>query len=140
MEKFEVVDPEFEPRVRAEFESQRLMRTIRAELTVVSPGEVRIEMPFDAGLTQQDGFVHAGVITAIVDSACGFAAYTLMAPGFRVLSVEFKMNLLRPAAGERFAATGRVIKPGRTLTVCSGEVVAIAEGKEKLIAAMQATM
>ncbi|HEX2640678.1 MAG TPA: PaaI family thioesterase [Pyrinomonadaceae bacterium] len=140
MEKFEAVDPDFESRVRLGFEAQRLMQTLGAELTGVALGEVWIGMPFGEAWTQQDGFLHAGVITAIVDSACGFAAYTLMDAGSRVLSVEFKVNLLRPAAGERFVAVGRVIKPGRTLTVCSGEVTAIAGGKEKLIAAMQATM
>ena len=140
MGNFEAVDPEFEARVRAGFEGQRLMRTLRAELASVAPGEVRIEMPFDEAFTQQDGFMHAGVVTAIVDSACGFAAYTLMRPESRVLSVEFKVNLLRPAAGDRFAATGRVIKAGRTLTVCTGEVTALAQSEEKLIAAMQATM
>ena len=140
MGNFEAVDPGFEARVRAGFEGQRLMRTLHAELTQVEPGEVRIEMPFDEAFTQQDGFLHAGVVTAIVDSACGFAAYTLMRANARVLSVEFKVNLLRPAAGDRFAATGRVIKAGRTLTVCTGEVTAIAEGEKKLIAAMQATM
>ena len=117
-----------------------MMTTLHAELTKVEPGEVRIEMPFDEAFTQQDGFLHAGVVTAIVDSACGFAAYTLMRADARVLSVEFKVNLLRPAAGDRFAAKGRMIKPGRTLTVCTGEVTAITEGKQKLIAAMQATM
>jgi uncharacterized protein (TIGR00369 family) len=140
MEKFEVVDRDFESRVRVGFEAQRLMRTLGAELSSVSAGEVQIEMPFDEAWAQQDGFVHAGIITAIVDSACGFAAYTLMDAESRVLSVEFKVNLLRPAAGDRFVAVGRVIKPGRTLTVCSGEVTAIAGGKEKLIAVMQATM
>jgi uncharacterized protein (TIGR00369 family) len=140
MEKFEAVDRDFESRVRVGFEAQRLMRTLGAELSSVSAGEVRIEMPFDEAWAQQDGFVHAGIITAIVDSACGFAAYTLMDAESRVLSVEFKVNLLRPAAGDRFVAVGRVIKPGRTLTVCSGEVTAIAGGKEKLIAVMQATM
>src|SRR4051794_17809435 len=140
MEKFEPVDPKFEQRLRKGFGSQRLMTTIGAELTKVGPGEVQIEMPFGEAFTQQDGFVHAGIITAIVDSACGFAAYTLMPPGSRVLSVEFKVNFLRPAAGEKFVATGRVIKPGRTLTVCSGEVAAITDGKVKLIAAMQATL
>lgn len=134
------VDPGFESRVRAGFEQQQLMKTIGAELTKVEPGEVWIEMPFDPSFTQQDGFLHAGAVTSIVDSACGFAAFTLMPASARVLSVEYKINLLRPAAGERFVAAGRVIKPGRTLTVCSGEVTAVSGDGEKLIAVMQATM
>ena len=140
MEKFIALDPHFESRVRARFEEQQLMKTIGAGLTRVVPGEVWIEMPFNTAFTQQDDFLHAGVITSIVDSACGFAAYTLMNSSARVLSVEYKVNLLRPAAGERFVAVGRVIKPGRTLTVCSGEVTAASAGEQTLIAVMQATM
>jgi uncharacterized protein (TIGR00369 family) len=140
MEKFEAADPEFESRVRAGFERQALMKTLGAELTRVTAGDVAIEMPYDPAFAQQDGFLHAGVITSIADSACGFAAYSLMRASERVLSVEFKVNLLRPASGERFVAIGKVLKAGRTLTVCSAEVIAIAGGSEKLIAVMQATM
>ena len=140
MEKFIALDPHFESRVRAGFEEQQLMKTIGAGLTRVVPGEVWIEMPFNTAFTQQDDFLHAGVITSIVDSACGFAAYTLMNSSARVLSVEYKVNLLRPAAGETFIAVGRVIKPGRTLTVCSGEVTAASAGEQTPIAVMQATM
>ena len=140
MEKFQAEDPDFESRVRAGFELQALMKTLRAELTSVAPGEVRIEMPFDGAFGQQDGFLHAGVITSIADSACGFAAYSLMGPSERILSVEFKVNLLRPARGERFVAVGKVVKAGRTLTVCSADVTAIDGGSETLIALMQATM
>jgi uncharacterized protein (TIGR00369 family) len=91
-------------------------------------------------LTQQHGYIHAGIITSIVDSACGFAAYTLMPASSGVLTVEYKVNLLSPARGETFTAIGRVIKPGRTLTICNGEVLALEKGEQKLIAAMQATM
>jgi len=131
---------DFESRIRESFGKQQFMATIGAELTIVSAGEVHIEMPFDMALTQQNGYIHAGVITSIVDTACGFAAYSLMPAGSGVLSVEFKVNLLNPAKGDRFVAIGKVIKAGRTLTVCSGEVLAIAAGGEKVIAIMQATM
>jgi uncharacterized protein (TIGR00369 family) len=140
MEKYEVVDAEFESRVRSGFDGQELMRTLGAKLTKVAPGEVWIEMPFNAAFGQQDGFLHAGAITSIADSACGFAAYSLMQPAERVLSVEFKVNLLRPARGEKFIAVGKILKAGRKLTVCSGEVTAVTADTEKLIAVMQATM
>jgi uncharacterized protein (TIGR00369 family) len=116
------------------------MSTINARMTKVAPGEVHIELPFDPALTQQHGYIHAGIITSIVDSACGFAAYSLMAATSGVLTVEYKVNFLSPAKGERFIAIGRVIKPGRTLTICNGEVLAVEGGEQKLVALMQATM
>jgi uncharacterized protein (TIGR00369 family) len=116
------------------------MKTINAELVHVGPGEVHIEIPFQPALTQQNGFIHAGIITSIVDSACGYAAYSLMAVASGVLTVEYKINLLSPAIGERFLAIGRVKKPGRTLTVCEGDVFAHTKGEEKLVATMLATM
>ena len=116
------------------------MRLIGARIVELAPGYCSIELPYRDDLAQQHGYIHAAIITGLVDSACGFAAYTLMPAGSEVLSVEFKVNLLSPAKGERFRAVGRVIKAGRTLTVCSGEVVAIEKGDEKLIATMQATM
>jgi uncharacterized protein (TIGR00369 family) len=134
------VDSKVEERVRASFARQALMETIGARMITVSPGEVVIELEFREDLTQQHGFVHAGVITAIVDSACGYAALSLMTPDSGVLTVEYKANFLSPAKGEKFIATGRVIKPGRTLTVCSGDVVAVDEGKERIVATMLATM
>jgi uncharacterized protein (TIGR00369 family) len=91
-------------------------------------------------MTQQNGFLHAGVVTAVVDSACGYAAHSLMAPGAEVLSVEFKVNLLAPAAGERFVARGRVLRSGRTLTVCAGDLFALRDGRETQVATMLATM
>jgi uncharacterized protein (TIGR00369 family) len=132
--------PDFEKRVRASFALQALMQTIGARITKVSPGEVVVELAFREDLTQQHGFVHAGVITAIVDSACGYAALSLMPPESGVLTVEYKANFVSPAKGARFIATGRVIKPGRTLTVCSGDVLAVDEGTEKIVATMLATM
>ena len=140
MQNFNPPDSDFEARVRKGFQKQQLMTTIGAEMTKVAPGEVHMEMPFNDAWTQQHGYIHAAIITGLVDSACGFAAYTLMPADPEVLSVEFKVNLLSPAKGERFRAVGRVIKSGRTLTVCNGEVVAVEKGNEKLIAIMQATM
>jgi uncharacterized protein (TIGR00369 family) len=137
---YEPKDPDFEARVRASFARQAFMATLGAELVAVSPGEVVIALPFREDLTQQHGFLHAGVATSVVDSACGYAALTLMPPGAGVLSVEFKVNLLAPAAGERFIATGRVVKPGRTLTVCAGEMAAERAGECAVVTLMQATM
>jgi uncharacterized protein (TIGR00369 family) len=133
-------DADFEARVRDRFARQRMMRLIGAELTAIRPGHVEITLPFRGDLTQQHDYVHAAAVTAIADSACGYAALTLMEPGLEVLSVEFKVNLLAPATGERFVAMGRVLRPGRTLTVCAADVHAEKSGRRKLIAAMQATM
>ena len=137
---FDPRDRDFEARVRDSFGRQRMMRLLGAELTVVRPGQVEITLPFRDDLTQQHGYVHAAAVTAIADSACGYAALTLMEPGSEVLSVEFKINLLAPAEGERFVAVARVLRPGRTLTVCAADVHAEQGGTVKLIAAMQATM
>ena len=98
------------------------MRTLGATLERVAPGEVDLALPFRADLTQQHGFLHAGVVTAVIDSACGYAALSLMEPGAAVLSVEFKVQLLAPARGARFLALGRVVRAGRTLTVVAGEL------------------
>lgn len=133
-------DPDYEGRVRASFRRQRLMATLGAELTRVEPGVVEIELPFREDLTQQHGFLHAGVVTAVVDSACGYAALTLMPAGAAVLSVEFKVNLLSPAAGERLIARARVIRSGRTLTVVSGDAFMLAAGEERRTATMLGTM
>lgn len=133
-------DPAFDARVRASFARQRLMTTIGARLIRVAPGEVEIEAPFGEGLTQQHGYVHAGIVTALVDTACGYSALSVAAPGTEVLSVEYKVNFLAPAQGERFVARGRVVRSGRTITVCSGEVVAVTGTEEKHVATMLATM
>jgi uncharacterized protein (TIGR00369 family) len=137
-------DPDFEARMRESFARQAYMATIGATILRVAPGEIDLGMPFRADLTQQHGYLHAGVVTALVDSACGFAAFTLMPAGSGVVSVEFKVNLLAPSVGERMIARGRVLRPGRTLTVCSGEVVAVRAlekaGEEKTVLAMLATM
>ena len=111
-----LADGDFEARVRDSFARQRAMATIGAELTRVTPGVVEIELPFDEALTQQHGFLHAGVISTALDSACGYAAYSLMPAGAAVLTIEFKVNLLAPGRGERFLFRGSVTKPGRTMT------------------------
>lgn len=116
------------------------MRTLGARLLKVAAGETEIELPFRSDLCQQDGYLHAGVVTTIVDNACGYAAYTLMPPSTGVLTVEFKLNMLSPAIGESIRARGRVTKAGRWITVCAGDVFAAAGGREKLVATMLATL
>lgn len=116
------------------------MHTIGARLVRVEPGEVELELAFRDDLTQQHGYLHAGIITTLIDSACGYAALSVMEPGAAVLSVEYKVNLLAPAIGERMRAVGRVVKPGRTLVICTGEVIAVANGAESVVTIMQATM
>jgi uncharacterized protein (TIGR00369 family) len=137
---FEAKDPSYEKKVRESFALQRVMQTIGASLESVGPGEVTISLPFRDDLTQQDGFIHAGITAAIADSACGYAAYSLMPPGASVLSIEFKQNLLSPAVGESFVAMARVIRPGRRIFVVRCEVFALLGGKRKHIAEMQATI
>ena len=133
-------DPAFETRVRTSFGRQALMATLGAQLMSVEPGRVIIELPFHADHTQQHGFLHAGVLTAIADSACGYAALSLMSKGTAVLSVEFKVNLLKPASGTRFRSIGTVARAGHTLSVCTADVQALREGVWKDVAMMQATM
>ncbi len=106
----------------------------------MQPGQVTIEVPFREDLTQQHRFLHGGIVASIADSACGYGALTLMPPNAAVLTVEYKVNFVAPAKGSRLVARGRVTKPGRTLTVCAGDVFAVADGQENLVAAMQATM
>ena len=127
--------------VRENLHSQSFMRLLAVEVVELSPGRVVLDLPFREDLCQQHGFLHAGAITSVADSACGYAALTLMPPGSDVLSVEFKVNLLSPAAGDRFRATAGVVRSGRTLTVCSCEVHSMVDGEPaKLVALMQATM
>ena len=133
-------DPGWEPRVRASFARQAFMHTLGATLETVSPGECVIALPFDARLAQQHGSLHAGAMAAVVDSACGYAALTLMEPNAGVLAVEFKVNLLAPATAPRFVAVARVLRSGRTLTVCTCEVLADVDGARTTIALMQGTM
>lgn len=126
--------------MREGFERQSFMKTLGAELRDAAPGFCEIHLPFREDLCQHDGFLHAGVTTTIADNASGFAAYTLMPEGASVLTIEFKVNFLRPAAGESLIARARVRKPGRSVSVVHSEVFAVNEGEEKTVAVMLATM
>lgn len=135
------LDDDFAARVRNSFARQQAMALLGAQMTKVQAGMTEIVLPFREALTQQHGFVHAGIITAIADSASGYAALSLMPPDVGVLTIEFKVNLLSPAAGERFVARGQVVKPGRTIMVCTGEVIAErGDGAQQTVALIQATM
>jgi uncharacterized protein (TIGR00369 family) len=138
--RFEPQDPDFAARVRASFERQDAMNTIGATLALVEPGRVTIELPWAKPLTQQHGFLHAGMVATALDSACGYAAFSLMSVDAAVLTIEYKINLLAPAKGQRFRMVGEVLKPGRTITVAQGEAWAVDEGREKLVATMNATL
>jgi uncharacterized protein (TIGR00369 family) len=140
MRTFDPQNLDFESAVQESFDRLTLMRTIGATLERVLPGEVEIALPFRTDLTQHHGFMAAAVLTAVIDVACGYAAMTLMPSGSTVLTIEYKVNFLAPAQGERVVARGRVIRPGRTVTVCAGDVVAVDGGEEKLVATLLATM
>ncbi len=133
-------DDAFEARVRASFAKQQVMSVIGAAIARVAPGEVTIELPFRSDLTQQHGFVHAGIVATIADSACGYAAFSLMPADAGVLTIEYKINLLAPAAGDRLIAVGRVIRAGRTVTVCAADVTAKVGRTERAVATMLATI
>jgi uncharacterized protein (TIGR00369 family) len=130
----------FEKKVRASFARQTFMATLGAEMSSVAHGAVEIRFPFSENLSQQNGFVHGGAITSILDSACGYAALSVAPPHAEVLSVEFKVNLLAPAVGKAFVARASVKRAGKTIAVCVADAFAISEDKEKLIATMLATM
>jgi len=132
-------DAEIVGRIQASFAKQSFMTTLGARLSHVAAGEVEIELPIAPHVSQQHGFVHAGAVASIADSACGYAALTTMPAGAGVLTAEFKINLLAPAAGDRLVAKGRVVKAGRTLTLAMAEVFAINDGAAKLCAMMTAT-
>ena len=140
MEHFEVRNPNYEAEIRASFAKQGLLAYLGAEIVEIKPGHVTLRLPFSENLTQQNGYFHAGAITSIVDVACGYAAFSLMPPDSAVLSVEFKENFVAPAVGDEIVARGRVLKPGRTITVSQGDVYSIKDGTEKLCATMLATM
>ena len=133
-------DPGFEQRVRSSFARQKVMDLIGARLAVVEPGRVRIELPFREDLTQQHGFFHAGITSTIADSAGGYAAYSLFPAEASVLTVEYKINLIAPAKGAALLAEGRVVKPGRRLTLCDLEVFAVEDGDQTLCARGLQTM
>ena len=140
MPRFEPKNPDFRDVATATFAAQRAMQTLGIRIARLEPGEVDLAMDYAPEYSQQNGFVHAGIITAGLDNACGIAAFTLMPAGADILTVEFKTNLLAPAKGERFEFRGQVIKPGRTLTVCEGRAYAINDGVESLIATMTGTL
>jgi len=138
---YQVSNPRFAEDIRQSFARQSIMSLIGAKLELVEPGLVEISIAYRKELTQQHGYLHAGVVTTIADSAAGYAAYSLMPAGSDVLSVEFKVNLLRPAKGVGFVARAEVIKPGKTLTVVRADVFAISEtGARELVATLQGTM
>ena len=130
----------FENKVRESFGRQAFMTTLGAEIDCIAPGTVEIRVPFNQRHTQQDGFLHAGVLASIMDSACGYAAYSVAPEGLNVLTVEFKVNLLVPAIGKKFAAKAQVKRRGKTLTVCAADAFAINGDREKLIATMLGTI
>ncbi|MDH3455039.1 MAG: PaaI family thioesterase [Desulfuromonadales bacterium] len=140
MHELKAIDPNYETRVRTSFDKQAVMSTLGAHMVHVAPGEVVIEFHHDPSLTQQNGYIHAGVVTTVVDSACGYAAYTLMPADSDVLTIEYKVNFMAPAKGEVFKAVGKVLRSGRTITVCCGDVLALEDGKERVVATMLATM
>ena len=138
--RFEPKDPDYAARVRASFARQAAMKTIGATLAEVEPGRVLIELPWAQALTQQHGFLHAGMVATGLDSACGYAGFSLMPADAAVLTIEYKINLLAPAQGQRFRMEGVVIKPGRTVTVVEGRAWAIDQDRQKLIATMACTL
>ncbi len=140
MSRFEPKNPDFRTAAIAIFEAQPAMRTLGISLALLEPGEVELAMAYSPAFTQQHGFMHAGIITAALDNACGIAAFTLMPKGAGILTVEFKTNLLAPAKGERFMFRAAVVKPGRTLTVCEARAFAEHQGIETLVATMTGTL
>ncbi|MCT8974462.1 PaaI family thioesterase [Microbaculum marinisediminis] len=134
MSGFEPRDPDWEQRVRASIARQAFMTMLGAEIAHLAPGAVDLALPFRRELTQQHGFFHAGTTTTLADSAAGYAALSLYPKGTGVLTTEFKLNLLNPGKGERLIARGRVIKPGRTLTICRGDVYGIEGERETHVA------
>ena len=133
-------NPRFEQAVRVSFGAQQFMATIGARLARVAAGDVEIRVAFRPDLTQQHGFLHAGVVTTVLDSACGYAAFSLMPEGVGVLSVEFKTSLLAPARGDELIARGRVVRAGRTITVCQGDAFMVRDGRETHVATLLATI
>lgn len=137
---FEPKNPEYEMRARDSFKRQKVMHTLGIAVAALEPGRVVLEMAHDAALTQQHGFLHAGIVSTALDSACGYAAFSLMPAEAAVLTVELKINLLSPADGEHFRFEAEVVKPGRTLTFCEARAFARRGGVEKLVATMSGTL
>ncbi|MBW8640291.1 PaaI family thioesterase [Hoeflea sp. WL0058] len=141
MDKFKPANPDFLKRTAESFERQQVMKTLGIRVVNVDAGSAELEMPYSKKFTQQHGFLHAGIVSTALDSACGYAAFSLMGADAAVLTIEFKINLMAPASGERFLFRAEVTKPGRTITVADGKAYAVkADGEEKLIATMTATL
>ncbi|QIK39712.1 PaaI family thioesterase [Pontivivens nitratireducens] len=140
MVQFEPKNPDYDARVRSSFDRQNVMRTMGISIADLSPGHIVLEMAHNDALTQQHGFLHAGIVSTALDSACGYAGFSLMPPEAAVLTAEFKINLLNPADGERFRFVADVVKPGRTLTICEARAYAVKGQKEKVVATMTATL
>lgn len=138
--EFTPKDPDYAAKVRESFVRQKVMGTFGATLAHISPGQSEIQLPFREELTQQHGFLHAGVVASILDSACGYATLSLAPPRGAVLAVEFKINFLSPAVGESLVARGKVIRSGRSLSTCTAEGFMVSDGKEKLVATMLSTI
>ncbi|MEO4043443.1 PaaI family thioesterase [Hoeflea sp. CAU 1731] len=141
MDKFKPANPDFLNRTAESFERQQVMKTLGIRFVRADAGSVELEMPYAEKFTQQHGFLHAGIVSTALDSACGYAAFSLMSADAAVLTIEFKVNLMAPASGERFLFRAEVTKPGRTISVADGKAYAVnADGAEKLIATMTATL
>ena len=138
--QFEPSDSGYKEKVIESFSRQEVMKTVNASIITIGPGVIELEFPYQSSLTQQHGFIHAGIVSTVLDSACGYAAFSLMPENAAVLTIEFKLNLLSPAKGERFRAIGRVKKPGKNITVTEGELFSYSEGEQKLIAVMVGTI
>lgn len=133
-------NPDYVTAVRESFARQTLMKTLGAAIADVRPGAVDIALPYADHIGQQNGFVHAGAVSAIADSSCGYAAFSLAPAGYDVLTVEFKINLLNPARGQLFTAQGRVLKHGRSLTICESRVITHKANEEVIVAVMLASI
>jgi uncharacterized protein (TIGR00369 family) len=138
--KFEPKYPDYVARVEKSFSDQAVMKTIGASIEAISPGKIEIEFPYQSNLTQQNGFIHAGIVSTVLDSACGYAAFSLMPLDVSVLTIEFKINLLSPATGDRFRGYGKVKKAGRTISVAEAELYAFSDQGKKLVATMVGTL
>lgn len=138
--KFTATDVGYRNKVAESFQRQEVMKTLNVSILDIRPGEIEIEFPYQKSLTQQHGFIHAGIVSTVLDSACGYAAFTLMPEDAAVLTIEFKINLLSPAQGDRFRAVGKVKKAGKNITVTEGELFAITKDGEKLVASMVGTI
>lgn len=139
-QQFTPKDPDFASRVRESFARQPFMATLNAELTKLGPGFCEIALPYDIRFTQQHGYFHAGIVSTLADNAAGYAAYSLMEASSSILTVEFKLNLLAPADGQRIIGRSWVLKYGKTLTVCRSDVFVVKNGTEKLCGASQASL